>query len=829
MYLVDPSGLLKGTANRTGGYTLQPLASGDIRGLLVQDDGIYFSRNLDLWHLQGGKIEAVGARTGLPPDDWAAIARDSLGNLWVRSTTKLFELPAGLTHFIDRSRRVPHAIDPRLTADARGRLYVSTLTGVVIFDGLRSSVLDGRHGLPGETVSPMLLDRNDTLWLGMAGAGLVRRLGHGEWSSWRKENGLVHNSVWAIHRDSEGKIWVGTSAGLTLLNSSGTAVRSWSTLTGLAADRVLAIAELPSGDVLVGTDPFGIAQFSASGRLVRTYGENQSPLGRISAMSLDHHGSLWVLAGKGVFRAEAVSKAGAYLRFQPMILPDLHAATTFRDIAVTEDGVIWIASSQGLLRYADGRWRQFTTRDGLAAMDLASVKERNGVVWIAYRDALGMTRFTFDGKHLDSHPVTTADGLSSDEIYALAFDHEGRLWASNDRGVDRLTDGHWQHFGVEDGLVWDDTNGRALEVDQNGDVWIGTSGGMSRYTSPAFLNEPQSLTPALTAIHSDGSEWQPDQSPSLPYASRNLSFQFAALGATGDRTRFRYRVLGYDSEWIETAQRTIEIAALPAGHYLFEVTAQESTGAWSAPTAHFSFTILPPWWQRWYVLGILLCFAILAARVVWRLRVQALIGQKNRLQDIIDLQTAELRERHQQLEAIAYVDQLTSLPNRRWFTQELRRRIDTARADHKEFVLLLMDLDRFKHVNDHYGHDAGDVVLRTVGDRLRSILRNDDSVARLGGDEFVMLVGSNVEPAAVELLCSRIADSCSAPIAFQETELRVGCSIGIAVFPRDGETEDSLCKAADLAMYEVKRQAHIPFRWFHKTEANLVRSEASRV
>jgi len=111
--------------------------------------------------------------------------------LWVRSATKLYELGQGQPRFVDRSAGIPHAASSYLNADQHGRLYVSSDSGVVVLDGANRTLIDSQHGLPADAVGPVLLDREESLWLGTFGGGLTRRLGHGEWLSWKKEDGLV--------------------------------------------------------------------------------------------------------------------------------------------------------------------------------------------------------------------------------------------------------------------------------------------------------------------------------------------------------------------------------------------------------------------------------------------------------------------------------------------------------------------------------------------------------------------------------------------------------------------------------------------------------------
>jgi len=153
---------------------------------------------------------------------------------------------------------------------------------------------------------------------------------------------------------------------------------------------------------------------------------------------------------------------------------------------------------------------------------------------------------------------------------------------------------------------------------------------------------------------------------------------------------------------------------------------------------------------------------------------------------------------------LAYFDGLSGLANRRLFNDELRGHFAHLARRGTPFVLLLIDLDYFKQVNDTMGHDAGDAVLVAVARRLGEAVRETDRVARLGGDEFAVLMPDIVDATAIATVCARIQESVSRPIQHGQFPLHVDVSIGIACAPRDATTPDALYKAADLALYEAK-------------------------
>lgn len=151
-------------------------------------------------------------------------------------------------------------------------------------------------------------------------------------------------------------------------------------------------------------------------------------------------------------------------------------------------------------------------------------------------------------------------------------------------------------------------------------------------------------------------------------------------------------------------------------------------------------------------------------------------------------------------------DQLTGLANRLQFTEELRRAINRARRSTKLVTILYLDLDRFKPVNDEFGHEVGDLVLMEVARRLDGCTRAADTVARLGGDEFAVLVTDHHSADETDQLCQRLGDAFAEPFTVAGHELKLSASIGRAVFPADADGADALLRRADTAMYSAKRR-----------------------
>lgn len=174
------------------------------------------------------------------------------------------------------------------------------------------------------------------------------------------------------------------------------------------------------------------------------------------------------------------------------------------------------------------------------------------------------------------------------------------------------------------------------------------------------------------------------------------------------------------------------------------------------------------------------------------------------MQETITAQVADLQRNQETLEHLSQHDTLTGLPNRRLFQDRLEQALAHARRQAEVVWVLFIDLDDFKAVNDRYGHNGGDRVLKIVGERLLAMMRQVDTVARLGGDEYVVLLGAATRYEHVTMIAQKLLATLNAPIALEAGELRISASIGISRFPQDGLTASDIMANADRAMYAVK-------------------------
>lgn len=169
---------------------------------------------------------------------------------------------------------------------------------------------------------------------------------------------------------------------------------------------------------------------------------------------------------------------------------------------------------------------------------------------------------------------------------------------------------------------------------------------------------------------------------------------------------------------------------------------------------------------------------------------------------------------HARIQHMAHHDALTGLPNRSLFFDRLSQAITLSKRTSEHIALLFLDLDRFKAVNDTYGHAVGDLLLKAVADRLLACVRESDTVARISGDEFTVTLHQIAERADAANVAEKIVKALSEPFMLDQNRIQIGVSIGIALYPGDSQNEQELVKLADAAMYDAKNQSRNTYR-FH--------------
>lgn len=779
----------------------------------------------------------IGRAAGLPPGERIdQTATDAGGSLWVRTRTQLWVLRPGAARFVRDDRGLPPGVAVgRLALDDRGRLMVPTTHGLARRAGGGWRLIGQREGLESDAVLSALVDREGSLWIGLAGVGLAQQLGRGAFTAWGSAEGLSHDVVWAIARESgrggsPGALWIGTEGGLDRLDLATGALRSWKARDGLGGDTVYALTTGPDGSIWAGSWPGGVTRFGPEPGRMRRYQSGDLPPQASGAIALyfDRRGDLWAGTSSGAMRLPAGS---ASTRFTPVRLPGWDTRDSVYGFAEDRAGTVWAVGRYGLQRLTGPDPRRFRTADGLAAEFLASiVPGAPGEPWellAGYREALGAVGVApppaGNSGRPRLFPLDASSGLSFDKVVFLGRDATGALWVGGGAGVDvfRRPGQPPLHFGRPEGLITEDMSQNAFLAEPDGTVWLGTSRGLVRYRAGAGALRRLPPPILLTEVEAGGRRLDPAAPALLGRDERALRAAWTSpTFLQPKKIRFRYRLAGLEEDWVETAAGEVRFPTLPTGRYRLEVVAvdgEKANALASTRPAVFAFSVRPAWWQRGWAHAAGAVLAALAVAGLIRLRTRALEADRRRLEAAVAERSAALARAVRELEEASFTDPLTRVRNRRFLTSiidgevaaTLRAHSDRGGAG-RDLVVYLIDVDHFKSVNDSFGHAVGDRLLVEVAARLAAVVRQGDMLVRWGGEEF-LVVARGTDRDEAEQLAGRLL----AALGGQPFDLGGGlvvertCSVGWAPFPwfpdaPEALTFDQVLTLADRALYLAK-------------------------
>jgi len=182
---------------------------------------------------------------------------------------------------------------------------------------------------------------------------------------------------------------------------------------------------------------------------------------------------------------------------------------------------------------------------------------------------------------------------------------------------------------------------------------------------------------------------------------------------------------------------------------------------------------------------------------------------------VLTIKDISLWKKHEQeLAHKATHDPVTDLPNRELFHDRLAMAIVHAQRDRERLAVLFIDIDSFKDINYRFGYSTGDLVLKETGERLKKCLRKGDTIGRFGDDEYVILLPGIIRKESAAFVTDKILHAFSSPYSINGSEFSITCSVGIAIFPEDGDTREELLKNADIAMYFVKKAGRHNFQFY---------------
>ena len=759
------------------------LANARITHLVADADGLWLGTSAGLYRWSQGHIASAGLDPELDHIGIESLFHDSDGNVWIGTAPSLFRL------------RPNHELE-RIGAD----------------DFMRDS-----------WVLAIYEDRERNLWIGSQTESLFRL-----WNGWARRvsqrDGLSDPFVWSVIRDPQGRIVLGSNSNVVALGAHG-------------AEQLVSGKQLPNpsayelfydrrGRLWIGTRG-GMAIYT-NGKVERPPALAALDPWQINAIAQTGDDDYWIGSTGGLYRY----RGGKLERIGPA--PGGAGARVRAIYALNPDDLL-IGTEAGVRQVHGGSmetpvWAQ--PLEGRFVTCIAPI--RPGLLGITTLDA-GFGLLAGDRLAV----LTPEQGLPSRNGWTFRV-VDGRIYVAGIDGVWRLpvdalpdpAQGAPHRIAPEMVLSASGRepgsqrmrccNGGALARSAvDGDsIWLPSISGALRLDTRAIVNSQLPPSVVIEGLRHAGQWYPADSPPRLDGGGRDVEIDYTGLSFRDPRSvRFRYRLEGYDQGWIDAGTRRAAFYTnLPPGDYRFRVQATLPNGVASRDDASLGFALPPHWYERLLVRLALACSGIGLALLLVLLRLRHYGAQQRRLELLVAERThalsranERLREANQTLVQASQTDPLTGLHNRRYLLDHIQQLLDDGADDDSALAFLLLDLDKFKRVNDDFGHAAGDSVLVQLSHLLQSMARTDDRLLRWGGEEFLILL-RRVQPAQALETAERIRTQLAAHVfrLGDGRELRLTGSIGFAMHPPVPELRASFdwtqsLELADAALYRVKQ------------------------
>jgi signal transduction histidine kinase/ligand-binding sensor domain-containing protein/DNA-binding response OmpR family regulator/HPt (histidine-containing phosphotransfer) domain-containing protein len=598
--------------------------------------------------LKDGKITSFTTRNGFPGNCVMCSCADSTGGIWFGvAGTGLVRLKDGRFRQFTTANGLSNDIIWSVIQDHQGNIWAGTDDGVM---RLRNGVLSrdsSSHGLKGSVVSSMYEDHEGNIWIGTKGSGLVR-LYDGSLVTYTKEEGLPQDLVYAVCEDVNGGVWFGTgNGGLSLLRNG--KVTTYRSKDGLSSDMVLSVANDHAGSIWVGTDGGGVSHLHDGKFDVYDTSKGLSAL-TVWSVLVDREGTVWagtdgggldkLVGGRFVPYDTAHGMAGRFV------------SAMFED----SKGALWVCTrDMGLNRIDHDSVKNFSVGSGLSSNVVWSIcEDTEGALWIATSN--GVNRYK-DGQF---RSYTQRDGLVDDLVYGILDDGMGGLWLSGNAGVSRISKKQLQDYDtgaipILEPMTYDTDDGmKSAECStgcpssyrgHDGILWFPTIKGLVRI-DPRQAEKHQFVPPTvIEQVIVNGRDYTAFPGSVVPPGAGNLEFRYSALSyAAPGKVRFKYKLVGYDHDWVEAGTRRVAYYTnLPPGTYTFQMMVSNGDEGWSMADCSFAVELAPHYYQTvtFFVLcGLLLVgLSVLGLRVRFRLHVR----RERQLEQRVTERTAELQ------------------------------------------------------------------------------------------------------------------------------------------------------------------------------------------
>jgi len=635
------------------------LPSNQIWDFTMDKEGRFWistSKGVALYQRDGGVSYTLTKQNGLSGELAYQVYEVNNGDKWVPTSDGITIIkPDFTTKIIKEINGLNLGYVYSISEDESGSIWIGTeRRGLFIYDGNTYTQIKKRNGLSSNFIYRLIKDTNGDIWIATNGDG-VSILRDRDFIMYDSSSELNANSIFSTLQHSDGSIWVGTENGISNLKDN-----KFTNYTipekYFDEGEIWDIEELPNGNIITLGIDYDIFEFDGQNFFRPEFFDAIYEY-YVNDIFVDKEdGSVWFAASEILLKY----KDGELLKFPP---PDEEYWQT-ELIALFKDsrGYYWVGTHAGLAKFDEGTFKYFTSNEGLEGGSIYDIKEdQKGNLWVATTKGIYILCEFEDGLPTKIIPFETLDLYMQETIF-LQFDQQGNLWQATNGGLNYYNLSNWEknkiatqkHYPFNDFGNGIEFNGLASVLENDGTLWFGSnSRGLIKYTNSQSDTDLQESSPPqiyLREVLANNDlvycQFKPeldDKNIILDYDENNLNIRFNGIDFKNpNRISYKYKLDGFDKDWEYSNDITdIRYTSIPPGKYNFIVQAKSIKSDWGEPIAISSIEIMKPYWNTIpFYLVVGLTFILLIAVLI---RITAERLEKKHLKILVDEQTKDIQ------------------------------------------------------------------------------------------------------------------------------------------------------------------------------------------
>ena len=653
LYLATDHGIAVGVPAASGSREFQflplpkPLASKPTYSVSTEtgqgpNDILWFGCGAAICSYSNAAVAVFGALQGVPNNRWLSLAVDAAGGLWARSEDALLHRAKGAESFDLLDLPSAASAEPAMAIGLEGSVLIPSKSGLYRTSVSHIAVFVKSSENHSGAITGAFQPNDQNLWVGHAAGGLSQVLLDSGWSHWGHSD--IGGTVNDVSSAGANDVWAGTDSGLVQLQRSDSQ-SAWRVTRRVDLGPVRVVSAIPERGEIWYSGPRGtICNWLSKSGTSRCTPPIDPPKGRIVEILSDAGGRVWVIAAEALYRVPQNRK------LEPVVPNGSFGEPSFSTGMIDSAGALWVSSSVGLLRHHDGRWKTFSSADGLP-LGLADqlVAGDAGTLWALYPDVDALVKIQDLGDSLAVDLLEQPLFEASGHPRSIGVDSRGAVWLNGISGSISVSDARRLRFDLRNGLATTGFSRRAFAADRDGGVWLGTREGLSYFSGNRRIGEAP--TARVTAVSLDGITSSLGEivivPPVVGTAEISLSTGDAefALGA-----EFRYRFDDSPETWIPVAANRVTVHRTSSELQGVAFQARYPHGEWGPVSKTLLLRFQPHWWHQTRFQMFALALALFVGVVVRKLCARRVQLARIHADEDVNARTAQLKQSLDQLQ-----------------------------------------------------------------------------------------------------------------------------------------------------------------------------------